>query len=525
MSFDAILAKSPGIIYRPGGVSGGLVVTTWAEVQNFVALRQGAVVVYVDDGTAAAHVPAASGITDFFGRGEIRPYRQDILNYSTLIVDSGATLKGIFRLSGTIALQFDTRGATPGLDFDYTANVIGTPQPALFVDDAAFLENAATATNPACVIPNGEMLAVFMTERAGIFLLSAAVLFHTSNATSTLALEVSDSEVVSNGSAFANISDGPGITNYQFDSSTLTLSPIAPIFTTASTTKEQIDSHFIELTFLATTANVLGALQTAGTLPTTGLIRIQAEGFGGTGGGGGGQGGAAGPGAGGGGSGAALYQVSSFTHNLANPLNIAIGPGGAAGGAGAAGGGAGGPGADGLWTECIDPVLLGGTILVSFTGSSGGGGGGGGLGNGHGGAAYSGGIFVPRITDISSPYGSGFPGAGGLGGLGVGLPGVNGQNVLVQNLIPTGTLRWAGGTGGTSGGGLSGGGGGGGAGVFAPGGAGGNGVAAGQNGGGGSAPNSGAGVGGGSGGGGAADPGGAGAVGSIGWLKLSLIAP
>ena len=49
MSYDTILAKSRSIIFRPGGVSGGLVVTTWAEVQTFNALRQGAIVLYVDD--------------------------------------------------------------------------------------------------------------------------------------------------------------------------------------------------------------------------------------------------------------------------------------------------------------------------------------------------------------------------------------------------------------------------------------------------------------------------------------------
>lgn len=45
MSNLNILAKSPSIIYRPGGAPGGLVVTSWAQVQKFVAARQGAVTV------------------------------------------------------------------------------------------------------------------------------------------------------------------------------------------------------------------------------------------------------------------------------------------------------------------------------------------------------------------------------------------------------------------------------------------------------------------------------------------------
>src|SRR5271155_1084848 len=138
MSNLNILAKSPSIIYRPGGVAGGLVVTTWAQVQKFVAARQGAAIVYVDDSIVSpAHVPAATGVTDFLGRGEIRPYRQDFENFSTLVVDSGATLKGLFRLAGTVDVLADTQGATPGFDWDYTPNGVGTPLPTLFVCDAA----------------------------------------------------------------------------------------------------------------------------------------------------------------------------------------------------------------------------------------------------------------------------------------------------------------------------------------------------------------------------------------------------
>lgn len=523
MSYDTILAKSPGIIYRPGGVAGGLVVTTWTEVQAFVALRQGAVTVYVDDSIVSpAHVPAASGVTDFFGRGELRPYRQDALNYSTLVVDSGATLKGIFRLAGTIEVFADTQGAVPAFDFDYTVNVLGTvPQPALFLDDAAFFGNTVTATQPAIVVPNDTAFLIFMTDRAGFFMQSAAVLVHTTNAASTFSLNANTSEVIGFGSTFGNLSDGPGITQFQFDSSTLntTLSPVPPVFSTATTTREQLDTHQVTVTFLASAANVLGTFN----LPATGTIHVKFEGFGGTGGGGGGQGGGAGPGVGGGGSGGSQYQLGSFDHNLAHPLNITVGAAGAPGVAGAAGGGAGTNGGDGGATLATDPIAN--VTLFVLQGSSGGQGGAVSGGSpGRGGATYPGGTLIPSVNEVGGPpYGSGFIAAGGKGGLSA-TAGLAGQRTLAAALIPGGGNFWAPGTGGASAVGEGGGGGGGGSGIFAPAGPGGDGAAVGSNPGVGAAPNSGAGVGGGSGGAGAADPGGAGATGVTGWARISFIA-
>ncbi len=67
MSYDAIIARSPFIIWQPGGTASGVTVTTWAAVQKFIAAREGAVTVYVDDSiTSPAPVPA--GTTDCEGR-------------------------------------------------------------------------------------------------------------------------------------------------------------------------------------------------------------------------------------------------------------------------------------------------------------------------------------------------------------------------------------------------------------------------------------------------------------------------
>lgn len=169
--YDSIIARSPSIIYRPGGVVGGLVVTTWAQVQQFIAEREGTVIVYIDNSLAAAHVPAASGVTDCQSRVELRAYRQDDVAPTTLTVDSGATLKAILKVSGTLQIFCPTTGATPAIDFDYS----GGAEPALFLEDGASL--AATGPNPSCVIPAAGKLAIGLQESASVFAAGGAPLF------------------------------------------------------------------------------------------------------------------------------------------------------------------------------------------------------------------------------------------------------------------------------------------------------------------------------------------------------------
>jgi hypothetical protein len=168
MSLDSILAKSPSVIFRPGGVTGGLVVTTWAEVQTFIALRQGAVVVYVDDSIVSpALVPAASGVTDCQGRVEIRSYRQDELNFSTLVVQNGATLKNLYKINSTMVVLGDTQGVIPAFDWDYTPNVLGVPGPVLFIEHG-FIGSTATATQPCITVALGHLLEFNISEMGGV---------------------------------------------------------------------------------------------------------------------------------------------------------------------------------------------------------------------------------------------------------------------------------------------------------------------------------------------------------------------
>jgi hypothetical protein len=271
----------------------------------------------------------------------------------------------------------------------------------------------------------------------------------------------------------------------------------------------------IELTFTASTANALAALQTAGTIPKAGTLLCRVDGYGAGGGSGGGQGGAgAGPGQGGGGGGAAHLGSTFIDVNLANGIDVNIGNGGTAGAAGAAGGGAGGNGGDGGNTNVVDHVS--GAPFVGFAGAQGGNGGGtvAPFTPGGGGVNFAGGTGTRGLaTNV------GFEGAGGAGGTATN-PGFNGNTAFV-GLNRPGVVPGGGG-GGLSGPGQGGGGGGGGGGPqFANGGNGGNGTAG--NGVAGTAPaaNSGSGAGGGSGGAVAASTGGPGLVGGSGWLKLT----
>ena len=210
MSFDSIIARSPSIIYRPGGVVGGLVVTTWAQVQQFIAERQGTVIVYVDNSIAAAHVPAASGVTDCQSRVELRAYRQDDVAPTTLTVDSGATLKALLKVAGTLQIFCNTLGATPALDFDYS----GGAEPVLFLEDGASV--AATGTNPSCVVPGASQLSIGLQESASVFANGAVPLFQVP-AGSQLDFFATNS-IIGDG-----VASGAGNVFLFFDTSTVTL--------------------------------------------------------------------------------------------------------------------------------------------------------------------------------------------------------------------------------------------------------------------------------------------------------------
>ena len=145
-----ILGVQNGLIFQPGGTPGPQVVTTWAEVQDFISLTNGACVVYVDDTfQSPALVPGSSGITDCAGKTEFREHLSDSVNWSVLQIEPGATLRNVAFVS-TIEIRCNAQGGAPSLDWT------GSPNGgALYMDDYAKLSRAATATSAGIVITSG----------------------------------------------------------------------------------------------------------------------------------------------------------------------------------------------------------------------------------------------------------------------------------------------------------------------------------------------------------------------------------
>jgi hypothetical protein len=238
------------VIYRPGVASSPPFVETWAEVQSVIAESDGDCIVYTDDSVVSpALVPASSGVTDCLGRVEFRAYRVDFVNYSTLQIEDGATLKSIFRIVGSMEILGDTQGAVPAFDFDYTPNVVGTPAPGIILQEGGFVGNTPTCTAPCIVVPALQTLVLTFDTRAGIYLPATATPFfiHLAAASSNLSLLGLNAEFVSFGSASGNVADGAGGVVYQFDSNTanVIVSPVPPVFTVGVLSSEQLDDWYV----------------------------------------------------------------------------------------------------------------------------------------------------------------------------------------------------------------------------------------------------------------------------------------
>ena len=532
---DADPQHIEAVVYKPGTPSSGEHVETWAEVQKVIAAAAstGKCIVYVDDSLTAgagALVPGASGVTDGFGRLEIRPYRQDG-NGTFLIVEDGATLKGLYRIAGWIGLFADTQGAVPAFDWDYSAGGGGAAAiPTFFIEEEATIGNTATATQPAVVVPGGNGLAWNFDSRGGIALFAPGAVFlvQLTAAPNTIFAVHAESGQICEGGSFANVATGGAGTTiiFQFDSSTLSLSPVTPNLVAGTLIREQTDTHAVEMTFLASANNVLAALQTPTmttlrALPDQGLLPVQIEGFGGVGGGAGGQAGApaGSPGSGAGASGGCQYQTGSFLFDLSHRLDVVVGPAGVAGNGGISPSGFGTDGTDGGPSYALD--FTSNIVLAALNGSSGGTAAVAGPPNGgKGGATYPN-AHIPHSAADALTAGAGFIASGGAGGA-IGGDGGAGQNSLLSFNHPFGAVNvWTGGAGGSGAAG-GGGGGGGGQGPFDNGAAGG---ASGDPAGAGTASSANSGAGAGGGGGGITLDGGPGGAGSLGRVKLKFAVP
>jgi hypothetical protein len=497
MSFDTILAKSPSIIYQPGGAPSGITVTTWAEVQAFISLRQGACTVIVDDSIAPAHVPAASGVTNCFGRVVIAPALPKSSTPNTLIVDSGAQLQDLGSIEGPVALALNPQGATPSLSFTSAAASFS-------VVDGGIVEVLPTASQAPLTVAAGNVVTgnFFGSE---LLIQGAQSFASLPTATSSFNIAAYNGSVIQN-----NFVSGSGSASLTYDNATAARFPItgvAPVNpaltgTYGITNQDQTGSNIV-LTVPAAAGTYPNAFAAYANL---GVVTMAISGVGGGGGGGGGQGGGVATGGGGGGGGAAPFGQAIIQVDLSHPITLTIGAGGNGGSGGLAGGGTGTSGAGGGFTSLFDTVLN--VTLVAFAGA------GPGLGGGTTGAnPVPGGPWVQPIANQTALT---TPGSGGDGGAPATASGVqDGYNntiafnvpVAVGSLFAPGGGAWGGG---------------GGAGVYGNGGNAGNSGSPGQPG----QPagaTSGAGGGGGGGGTGLADAGGLGGSGGSGRIQCIVM--
>lgn len=212
MSNLNILAKSPSIIYRPGGVPGGLVVTTWSQVQKFIAAREGAVTVYVDDSIVSpALVPAATGVTECFGRVQLQAAQIDSINFSVLQIEDGATLDNLYQVTD-LELRCNCQSAIKSLTWS------GTPDGGfLILWQFGYLSMATTATQPGIAVAAGQTLLI-QADNNGIIFGEAFTPFTvplvTVAATGNFQIEANNNSSIS-----TNFAEGTGDVLLEYDDS------------------------------------------------------------------------------------------------------------------------------------------------------------------------------------------------------------------------------------------------------------------------------------------------------------------
>ena len=137
------LVGADGIIFRPGGVAGGNVYTTWPAVMAALTAVQGATTVYVDSSIAPANVPP--GVYNGFGPAKLACYNTedvDILN-----ITDGATLSEWSGINGlfvscacvtTAAFSFSEFASFNLFDFATLSLAVGALVPAIQIATGPF---------------------------------------------------------------------------------------------------------------------------------------------------------------------------------------------------------------------------------------------------------------------------------------------------------------------------------------------------------------------------------------------------
>jgi hypothetical protein len=125
---------------------------TWAEVQAFIGLTNGAIDVYIDDTIVSpAVVPGVSGVTNCFARATFQG-RQVPGRVTRLLIEDGAQIK-----------DFQSFHSVDVICASQTVHSLELTSP-LFakIEFGTIIELDASATIPAHVVNNGELEAIFV---------------------------------------------------------------------------------------------------------------------------------------------------------------------------------------------------------------------------------------------------------------------------------------------------------------------------------------------------------------------------
>lgn len=200
------------VIYQPGGTSNGPVVATWEEVKAFIALKSGACIIYVDDSiTSPALVPATAGVTECFGRVELRPFKVDSIIFSVLEIEDGATLSNLYQVTD-LELRLNCQSATKSLAWT------GTPNGGfLILWQFGYLSMATTATQPGISVIAGQTVLIQADNNGIIYgqdFTTFTVPLATVAATGEFQIEANNNSEIS-----ANFVEGAGNALLEYDDS------------------------------------------------------------------------------------------------------------------------------------------------------------------------------------------------------------------------------------------------------------------------------------------------------------------
>jgi len=261
------------IVYQPGGTPGGLFVNAWEDVKSFIALKGGACIVYVDDSFTSPALVGA-GVTECYGRVELRPFKIDSINYSVLEIPDGATLSNLYQVTD-LELRLNCQSATKSLTWT------GTPSGGfLLLWQFGYLSQATAATQPGIAVAAGQTVLITADMNGTI----AGQDFNDITVPIVTVAAGGDFQVAAynNSDIFPNFAEGAGNALLEYDDSSASFffpvatPPALPALTgTYTTERNGLTTIVLEVGFAFNTASPLVLIPVnAGSIVTRAQIQI-----------------------------------------------------------------------------------------------------------------------------------------------------------------------------------------------------------------------------------------------------------